>query len=97
MFFKEFQCVLEISKNNQLLNVYSTVPSKISDFLSFVDHELTQIDFDLNIVEDQAKLKELCTDIESQPDLVFLINGDKIQLAGFNEKLDFFYNQLISI
>ncbi len=73
--------------------------NKITEFLSFVDHELVQIDFDICIVEDKAKLKELCTEIDSQPDLIYSINTDqeKIQLAGFNITLDFFYNQLSTI
>ncbi len=96
---EEFQCVLEKSKDSQLLNVYSTNDAKINDFWSFVDCELRQIDLDLGIIEDKAKLKEICTEMETQPDLVFLISADMntIQLGGFGETLEFYYSQLICI
>lgn len=92
---RDLQCVLEITNN--LLNVHSTSEEKINEFLSIVEDDLKVVEFDLTIVDDLPKLKDLCESMEKQPDLMYTVEDEVIRLYGFGETCDYFYNQLICI
>ncbi len=85
--------------NKNILNVFSTDPDEINRFFKQLDSTITIKQFDVSLVEKKDKLKELIDRAGTEDDMVFHFDSPKnqIELCGFIEKCEIYYNKLVEL
>ena len=87
-------CVIEADPHRKVIVVYSTDNNEINNCISKMREEIICKEFETRIFEEEDIASDFMLSVESEPDIVCLLDKTVLYICGINRRVEQFYDVL---